>query len=232
MGTALRLLGVDGQRCTRERAGHAKQRQVAALRCSAPGGRRRVCSARSVTRSVLSPLITWALVTTSPRVSKIQPVPSDSSAPFSSSASTVTTLARSFRPTSVSSGGDGVGALAAGRGHRRDARAGLIWATLVGHQEARQAGGQERDDGRQGASHGPWSERRLGPSIHEETLWLFAQGGITVVGGGGGALGSAVVSRLAAAGRRVVVPTRHPGRSAPAGQASPRSNATSTTSRR
>lgn len=40
-------------------------------------------------------------------------------------------------------------------------------------------------------------------------------GGITVVGGGGGALGSAVVSRLAAAGRRVVIPTRHPGRSVP-----------------
>ena len=36
------------------------------------------------------------------------------------------------------------------------------------------------------------------------------------MGGGGGALGSAVVSRLAAAGRRVVVPTRHPGRSATA----------------
>jgi NAD(P)-dependent dehydrogenase (short-subunit alcohol dehydrogenase family) len=39
--------------------------------------------------------------------------------------------------------------------------------------------------------------------------------GVTVVGGGGGALGSAVVSRLVAAGRRVVVPTRHPGRAAP-----------------
>jgi NAD(P)-dependent dehydrogenase (short-subunit alcohol dehydrogenase family) len=39
--------------------------------------------------------------------------------------------------------------------------------------------------------------------------------GITVVGGGGGALGSAVVSRLVAAGRQVVVPTRHPGRPQP-----------------
>ena len=39
--------------------------------------------------------------------------------------------------------------------------------------------------------------------------------GITVVGGGGGALGSAVVHRLVAAGRPVVVPSRHPGRSAP-----------------
>jgi NAD(P)-dependent dehydrogenase (short-subunit alcohol dehydrogenase family) len=45
---------------------------------------------------------------------------------------------------------------------------------------------------------------------------VVQQHGVTVVGGGGGALGSAVVSRLAAAGRRVVVPTRHPGRSAPA----------------
>jgi NAD(P)-dependent dehydrogenase (short-subunit alcohol dehydrogenase family) len=42
---------------------------------------------------------------------------------------------------------------------------------------------------------------------------VVRQQGITVVGGGGGALGSAVVSRLAASGRRVVVPTRHPGRS-------------------
>ncbi len=39
--------------------------------------------------------------------------------------------------------------------------------------------------------------------------------GVTVVGGGGGALGSAVVSRLATAGRRVVVPTRDPGRPGP-----------------
>jgi NAD(P)-dependent dehydrogenase (short-subunit alcohol dehydrogenase family) len=45
---------------------------------------------------------------------------------------------------------------------------------------------------------------------------VVQQHGVTVVGGGGGALGSAVVSRLAAAGRRVVVPTRHPGRSKPA----------------
>jgi NAD(P)-dependent dehydrogenase (short-subunit alcohol dehydrogenase family) len=44
---------------------------------------------------------------------------------------------------------------------------------------------------------------------------VVQHGGITVVGGGGGALGSAVVSRLTAAGRRVVIPTRHPGRSAP-----------------
>jgi NAD(P)-dependent dehydrogenase (short-subunit alcohol dehydrogenase family) len=36
--------------------------------------------------------------------------------------------------------------------------------------------------------------------------------GVTVVGGGGGALGSAVVGRLVAAGRRVVVPARHPDR--------------------
>ena len=36
--------------------------------------------------------------------------------------------------------------------------------------------------------------------------------GVTVVGGGGGALGSAVVSRLVAAGRRVVIPARHPDR--------------------
>jgi NAD(P)-dependent dehydrogenase (short-subunit alcohol dehydrogenase family) len=34
--------------------------------------------------------------------------------------------------------------------------------------------------------------------------------GVTVVGGGGGALGSAVVDRLARAGRRVVIPARHP----------------------
>jgi len=39
--------------------------------------------------------------------------------------------------------------------------------------------------------------------------------GFTVVGGGGGALGTAVVTRLVASGRQVVVPTRHPGRSAP-----------------
>ncbi len=44
---------------------------------------------------------------------------------------------------------------------------------------------------------------------------VVQQRGITVVGGGGGALGTAVVSRLTAAGRRVVIPTRHPGRSAP-----------------
>ena len=44
---------------------------------------------------------------------------------------------------------------------------------------------------------------------------VVEQHGVTVVGGGGGALGSAVVSRLAASGRRVVVPTRHPGRSKP-----------------
>lgn len=34
--------------------------------------------------------------------------------------------------------------------------------------------------------------------------------GVTVVGGGTGALGSAVVQRLLAAGKRVVVPSRHP----------------------
>jgi NAD(P)-dependent dehydrogenase (short-subunit alcohol dehydrogenase family) len=44
---------------------------------------------------------------------------------------------------------------------------------------------------------------------------VVRQGGVTVVGGGGGELGTAVVRRLAAAGRRVVVPTRHPGRAAP-----------------
>ncbi len=44
---------------------------------------------------------------------------------------------------------------------------------------------------------------------------VVRRSGITVVGGGGGALGSAVVSRLVAGGRQVVVPTRHPGRSAP-----------------
>jgi NAD(P)-dependent dehydrogenase (short-subunit alcohol dehydrogenase family) len=38
------------------------------------------------------------------------------------------------------------------------------------------------------------------------------QQGVTVVGGGGGALGSAVVSRLVAAGRMVVIPARHPDR--------------------
>ncbi|MGA7988838.1 MAG: SDR family NAD(P)-dependent oxidoreductase [Candidatus Dormiibacterota bacterium] len=36
--------------------------------------------------------------------------------------------------------------------------------------------------------------------------------GVTVVGGGGGALGSAVVGRLVASGRRVVIPARHPDR--------------------
>ena len=36
------------------------------------------------------------------------------------------------------------------------------------------------------------------------------QRGVTVVGGGTGALGSAVVERLVAAGKRVVIPTRHP----------------------
>ena len=41
--------------------------------------------------------------------------------------------------------------------------------------------------------------------------------GITVVGGGGGALGAAVVTRLLAAGRQVVIPTRHPGRLATPG---------------
>ncbi len=44
---------------------------------------------------------------------------------------------------------------------------------------------------------------------------VVQQGGIIVVGGGGGALGAAVVSRLATSGRRVVVPTRHPGRPTP-----------------
>jgi NAD(P)-dependent dehydrogenase (short-subunit alcohol dehydrogenase family) len=39
--------------------------------------------------------------------------------------------------------------------------------------------------------------------------------GVTVVGGGGGALGSAVVSRLVAAGRQLVIPARHPDRVAP-----------------
>jgi NAD(P)-dependent dehydrogenase (short-subunit alcohol dehydrogenase family) len=42
------------------------------------------------------------------------------------------------------------------------------------------------------------------------------QQGVTVVGGGGGALGSAVVSRLVASGRRVVIPARHPERVAAA----------------
>ena len=41
---------------------------------------------------------------------------------------------------------------------------------------------------------------------------VVQQHGITVVGGGGGALGSALVSRLVAAGRQVVVPARRPGR--------------------
>jgi NAD(P)-dependent dehydrogenase (short-subunit alcohol dehydrogenase family) len=45
---------------------------------------------------------------------------------------------------------------------------------------------------------------------------VVRRSGITVVGGGGGALGSAVVSRLVAGGRQVVVPTRHPGQAAPA----------------
>jgi len=43
---------------------------------------------------------------------------------------------------------------------------------------------------------------------------VVQQRGITVVGGGGGALGSAVVGRLVASGRRVVIPTRHAGRGA------------------
>ena len=38
------------------------------------------------------------------------------------------------------------------------------------------------------------------------------QRGVTVVGGGTGALGSAVVERLLAAGKRVVIPSRHPER--------------------
>jgi NAD(P)-dependent dehydrogenase (short-subunit alcohol dehydrogenase family) len=42
------------------------------------------------------------------------------------------------------------------------------------------------------------------------------QQGVTVVGGGGGALGSAVVRRLVTAGRRVVIPARHPDRVVPA----------------
>jgi len=42
------------------------------------------------------------------------------------------------------------------------------------------------------------------------------QPGVTVVGGGGGALGSAVVRRLVASGRRVVIPARHPKRVAAA----------------
>jgi NAD(P)-dependent dehydrogenase (short-subunit alcohol dehydrogenase family) len=42
------------------------------------------------------------------------------------------------------------------------------------------------------------------------------QRGVTVVGGGGGALGSAVVSRLVASGRQVVIPARHPERVAAA----------------
>ncbi len=42
-----------------------------------------------------------------------------------------------------------------------------------------------------------------------------SQRGVTVVGGGNGAIGSAVVARLAASGRQVVVPTRHPGQSGP-----------------
>lgn len=42
------------------------------------------------------------------------------------------------------------------------------------------------------------------------------QRGVTVVGGGGGALGSAVVSRLVASGRAVVIPARHPDRVAAA----------------
>ncbi len=45
---------------------------------------------------------------------------------------------------------------------------------------------------------------------------VVQQRGVTVVGGGGGALGSAVVDQLAASGRLVVVPTRHPGQSKPA----------------
>jgi NAD(P)-dependent dehydrogenase (short-subunit alcohol dehydrogenase family) len=44
---------------------------------------------------------------------------------------------------------------------------------------------------------------------------VVRQGGVTVVGGGGGELGTAVVRRLAASGRRIVIPTRHPGRAAP-----------------
>ena len=46
---------------------------------------------------------------------------------------------------------------------------------------------------------------------------VVRQRSITVVGGGRGALGTAVVSRLAAAGHRVVIPTRHPGGAAPPG---------------
>jgi NAD(P)-dependent dehydrogenase (short-subunit alcohol dehydrogenase family) len=42
---------------------------------------------------------------------------------------------------------------------------------------------------------------------------VVRRSGITVVGGGAGALGSAVVGRLVAGGRQVVVPTRHQGRS-------------------
>jgi NAD(P)-dependent dehydrogenase (short-subunit alcohol dehydrogenase family) len=42
------------------------------------------------------------------------------------------------------------------------------------------------------------------------------QQGVTVVGGGGGTLGSAVVRRLVASGRQVVIPARHPERVAAA----------------
>ncbi len=48
---------------------------------------------------------------------------------------------------------------------------------VVCHQEAGQPGDEESDDCRQGACDSARTERRRGPSIHEETLWLFSTAG-------------------------------------------------------
>src|SRR5580693_3274942 len=94
---------------------------------------------------------------------------------------------RSSRPRSVSSGGGGVGAVAAGRwtGLTLD---GLIWATSF-------------------ATRKPAS-----PATRRAMIAARARATARGRNVGAVALGSAVVRRLVAAGRQVVVPARRPGR--------------------
>ncbi len=145
-------------------------------------------------------------------LSKIQPVPSDSSLPLLQLDLDGDHAARSARPRSVSEDGAGVGAVATGsrtgttlagidlvdvlRGDQQPARPAARSAKMAAPARARPLVGT--------------SAQSVGP--RGSIVPVQFEHGVTVVGGGGGALGSAVVARLAASGATVVVPARHPGR--------------------
>ena len=188
-----------------------------------------VWSSRSVTRIAAWPLITCALVTMSPLLSKIQPVPSDSSLPScdlhldGDHAAQVRTAEIGERRSAT-----GVGALAAGGRTTGD----LAWIDrfqVRGDQQRHQTGGEEREDGGPGAEHGLRPERPLRPWVHEEALCPSSSSKESRSSVVAAARWAAPWSPARGVGRQVVVPARHPDRVAAAGRRHRASSVISTT---